>query len=148
MLKEFKRLPEPLQKQTLIRLGCSGLFLILLIVFLKSARDIYLWLPCAGATVLFLAAGILLFCRAAQGDYIVISGECAEVGATPVKRRAKYIVLHADVCDVKVMLRNRLRKINKGAVVRLYVLSSTPLYEERNGCLLRSYIAIECSQDN
>ena len=42
MFQEFKAMPEPLQKQTLIRLGFSAVLIIVLVALLTAAGDIYL----------------------------------------------------------------------------------------------------------
>lgn len=143
MLQEFKRLPEPLQKQTLIRLGIGALFLILLTALIITARDIYLWLPCAGSALFFAVAAFLLFRKAVLGEYVVVSGVCSDIGLTTVKRRAKYLILQTDECSVKVMLRSRMRKIPVGASVRLYVAKNTPVYEQNGSQIMYTYMAID-----
>lgn len=142
MLQEFKRMPEPLQKQTLLRLGIGVLFLVLLIALVITAGDIYLWLPCAGAAVFSTAAAFLLFRRVVLGEYVVVSGECAEMGLTAVKRRTKYLILQTEDCKLKVMLRGRLRKVPDGSAVSLYIAKTTPIYEQNGLQMLYTYMAI------
>lgn len=143
MLQEFRRMPEPLQRQTLLRLGIGALFLVLLIALIAAAQDVYLWLPCAGAVVIFAAAAFMLFRRAVLGEYVVVSGECAEVGLTAVKRRIKFLILQTDVCKLKVMLRGRLRKIPVGTAVVLYIAKNTQIYEQNGLQMLYTYMAID-----
>ena len=143
MLQEFRRLPGPLQKQLLIRLGLVALFLIILAAIVSTSCDIYLWLPCAGLVLFFLATSIALFRRAVLGDYIIINGECTEVGLTTIKRHAKYLVLDTEAGKIKVMLQSWQRKISAGASVKLFVAKSTPIYEYNGAQVLYSYIAIE-----
>ena len=143
MLHEFKRIPGPLQKQALIRLGLSALFLILFVAVLIAAGDIYLWAPCAGSAVFFAAAAFSTFRLAAAGGYVIVRGECAEVGVTAVKRRAKYILLRTDAGEIKVILRNRSRKMRAGTQVKLYVSKNTPIYEGNGSQMLYAYMALE-----
>ena len=143
MFQEFKRMPEPLQRQTLLRLGLSALFLVLTVALAIVARDIYLLLPCAGAVIFFAAAAFLLFRRVVLGEYVIVSGECAEVGLTVIRRRAKHLVLQTDACRVKVILRSRLQKISAGTKVNLYVANNAPIYDREGVQMLYSYLAID-----
>jgi len=145
MLQEFRRLPEPLQKQILIQLGLGALFLILLVAVVSASTDLYLWLPCAGLALLFTATSIALFRKAVLGDYVIINGECTEVGVTTVKRRAKYLVLDTEAGKVRVILQNRRRKVSVGAAIKLFVNKNTPIYEHNGVQILYTYIAIEVS---
>ena len=145
MLKEFKRLPEPLQKQILIQLGLGAIFLVLLVAVVSTALNVYLWLPCAGLAVFFMATAFVLFRRAVLDDYVIINGECAEVGVTTIKRRAKYLVLDTEAGKVKVMLQGRRRKISVGTAVKLFVAKNTPIYEHNGSQILYTYMAMEIS---
>ena len=136
-------MPEPLQKQTLIRLGLSVVSLILLVALIIFTRDVYLWIPCAGAALFFAAAAFLLFRRAILGEYVVVTGECSEVGVTAVRRRVKQLILQTDAGKVKVMLGSRLRKISAGTEVRVYVANNTPIYEQNGLQMLYSYLAMD-----
>jgi hypothetical protein len=143
MLAAFGKIPGPLQKQTLIRLGFGALFSVLLIVLLFTVRDVLLLLPCAGAAVLFVTAAITLFRRAARGAYTVVVGECREVGVTAAGRRAKHILLQTEEHTIRVALCGRMRKIPVGAAVNLYVADNTPVYEKDGVQMLYHYLAIE-----
>ena len=143
MLNEFKRMPETLQKQTTIRLGFALLFLVLTIVLGITSHDIYLYLPCVGAVVFNLVAAFLLFRRIILGDYVVVGGACSEIGQTTVKRRSKYMILQTDVCELKVMLHNRMKKIPVGSAIHLYIAKNTPVFEQNGAQILYNYIAMD-----
>ena len=143
MYQEFKQIPEPLQKQILIRLGLGALFLALSVVFVILMRDIHILLPFAGVFVICAISSFSLFRRAVLEEYVVVSGECAEVGVTAIRRRTKYIVLQTDICKLKVMLQGRRRKFQTGVTVNLYVSQNTPIYEDGGLHLLYAYLAIE-----
>lgn len=144
MRTTFKRIPAPLQKQILIRLGFGALFFVLLIALLFTASDVFIWLPGAGACVFFFAAALALFRRAVLGDYVVVSGVCKSVGLTTVRRRVKFIVLQTDKYTVKVSLHSRIRKIPVGTAIDLYVAKNTPIYEKDNMQMLYQYLAMDC----
>jgi hypothetical protein len=143
MRDEFSRLPRLLQHQILVRFGLGMGFFVIFILLLITVRDFYLYLPCALACIFFLLTAFFLFQRIAIGEYVVISGQCTEVGMTVLKRRIKYLMLSTDDYNVKVILRSRTRKIQKGATIKLYILKNTPVYEENGIQVLCNYIALE-----
>lgn len=146
MFQEFKRMPEPLQKQILIRLGLGALFFVLMTALMFAVRDIFLWLPCAVAAVFFITAAFLLYRKVVLGEYVTVNGECAEVGLTVIRRRIKHLVLQTDAGRVKVLLRGRLRKFSSGVSVSLFVANNTPIYEQDGLQVLYSYLAIDVTK--
>ena len=143
MLQEFKRMPGPLQKNTLIRLGLGAVFLIVTIALVIAACDAYLWLPCAGTAIFFITAAFLLFRKAVLGEYVIVTGECAGIGKTALKRRVKYIILQTEAGKVKVMLHGRVRGISAGTMVKLYLANNTLIYEQNGSQMVYSYLAID-----
>lgn len=143
MIEEFKRIPEPLQKQTLKHFGLGILFLVLLAVLFTIAMDPLLLLPCAGAAAFFILAAFRLFRRAVIEDYVVIRGECLEVGRTAIKHRAKYLLMKTESGTLKVLLHNRTHMIKKGSAITIFVLKSTSVYEENDAKMLYTYITID-----
>ena len=142
MLQKLMRMPEPLQKQILVRLGNGVLFFIISIVLIIVSRDIYLLIPCVGAAAIFSTAAILLFRRIVLGEYVVVERTCTEEVLTPVRRRAKYIILHTSAGKLKVALRSRMRKVSAGATVRLYLANDTTIYEQDGCYVIYAYIAL------
>jgi len=143
MFKKFTRIPEPLQKQILIRFGLGVLFLILLIAVVTIDFDIYLWLPCAAMAVFMFVAAIALYRRAETGGYVVVTGICSAVEVTPVRKRAKALILKTDECTLKIMLRGRVRKITAGSEITLYIANNTLLHEHNGSQMLYNYLAME-----
>lgn len=143
MRQEFKRIPDPLQRQIFVRLGLGALFLILLIAVATTALDIYLWLPCAGMAIFFTMSAFALFRRAVLDDYVIVTGKCASVEFTAVRKRAKSLLLRTDECSLQVALRGRMRKIPAGVKVRLYIAKNTPVYEHNGNQMLYTYLAME-----
>ena len=146
MVSMFKLVPEPLRKQILIKSGYSLLSLILLIAMLFITRDLYVLLPCAGITIFFTAATLIFFRRSALGEYMVIRGECQDVGFTATKRRIKYITLQTGDQTLRVMLHGRLKTVSNDAAIDLYVTEDTPVYENNGVQILYQYMAIDIKQ--
>jgi hypothetical protein len=143
MIQEYKKIPEPLQKQIIVRIGLAALSLTILVVMIIATGDALLWLPCAASAIFFAAAALGLFRRAVLGEYVVITGECIESGMTIAKRRCKYILLRTDACRLKVMLRNRRKKIPVGAALSIYVAKNAPIYDQNDLSVLYNYLAID-----
>ena len=139
----FKQIPEPLQKQTLIRLGIGGVFFLLFIVLLFMGADVYIWLPCSGAAVFSSAAAFMLFRLAVLGEYVTVNGVCTEVCMSAVKRRIKQILINTDEHIVRVSLRGRKKNIRVGSAVKLFVAEKAPIYEQDGQHILYTYLAVE-----
>ena len=143
MLSVLKQIPEPLQKQILIRLWLGGLFLIQFAVLLFLRVGVFIWLPCAGAAIFSVAAAFALFRLAVLGEYVVVSGVCDDVCLSAVKRRIKYILIKTEGHMVKVTLHGRKKSISVGSAVNLYVAKNTPIYGQDRQYALYTYLAVE-----
>jgi hypothetical protein len=147
MLEKFKAFPEPLQKQTALRVGYTAGFLLLSVLSVMTFRD---WSMLAAGLIItaFCAIGcVKLIFIAEHGKYIIISGICEEVTLTPVRRRIKSILLRTIVEDAEIFIgvsvNNRLRKIQHGAALEIYV-SDTSLMHEKDGVQqLHEYLIID-----
>ena len=143
MLEEFRRIPEPLQRQILLRLGLGAAFLALLIALIAVTRDVYLWLPCAGIVIFHAVSALLLFRLAVTGGYVAVTGECSGTGLTTIRRRSKFIILQTEAGAIKIMLRSRLRKVPSGAAVTLYLSKKSQIYEQNGEQILYNYLALD-----
>ena len=89
MKEKFNSIPEALQKQIIIRVGASGLSLLLVVVVIAMYRDVYLSLAFVLFFLFFGASGVFMFWNAAKGRYIAIEGECTEVERTTLRKGRK-----------------------------------------------------------
>lgn len=148
MKEKLSSLPEPIQKQILIRLGFGAVFLLLFVVVLAMSFD---WLTVVPFIILALASvltAIHLFYQALAGNYVVVKGVCEETAVTPLRKRTKSILLKTEEASVRIKLRQRLRKIPVGSNIVLYIAASTPVYERDGEHHLYSYIAIDIKGGN
>ena len=141
-MKKLKSLPEPLQKQILLRLSLAAALFILGLASAVIWRDINMLLIVAVA-VLFAALGI----RIAYRDYIVINGICDDVNETVIRRRTKAIVLNTEIegkcVKLRIPLRQQFRKITIGDALMIYVDAATQIIDCDGEYRLQSYIAID-----
>jgi len=141
-MKKLKSLPEPLQKQILLRLGLAAVLFILGLASAIIWKDASMLLIIAAAA-LFAVLGV----RIAYRDYIIINGICGDVDATIVRRRTKAIVLCAMMggkeIKLRIPLRQQFKKIAVGDALEVYVDAETQIHEWDGEFRLQSYIAID-----
>ena len=148
MIKAFKQIPEPLQKQILYRLAYGAAILFVTIVLFFYTLDWFSVLACVIAIIACIISAFSLFRRAVIGDYVEIRGEFLKVILNTVKRRTKaIIILTEDNRKLKVMIKQKLKKINTGSKITIYVAPNIPIYEDNDMNLLYSYLALDIKKE-
>ena len=148
MKEKFNSIPEALQKQIIIRVGASGLSLLLVVVVIAMYRDVYLSLAFVLFFLFFGASGVFMFWNAAKGRYIAIEGECTEVERTTLRKRPKVIYFTAEPHNVKLHVRQRLRNIAVGDRRVVYASENTPVYQNEGCQILSGYLALTVKKGN
>lgn len=143
MKEKFKDLPEALQKQIELRLAACALSLLLFVVTLAVYRDLYLCLPFAVFCLFFGAFGALLFFRAADGKFVVVEGQCSKVERTAIRKKPRTIYFVSEPHSVKLQVRQRIKNIEAGDSITVYVSENAPVYQEEGCQILSGYLAIE-----
>lgn len=143
MKEKFARIPEPLRRQILFRMGIGFVSVILLITALLVGGDWRFCIPCAALVVFFLGGGALLFFRGADGRYVVIEGVCTEIERSTLRRRLKSFSLQGERFPIRIMnQRQRIRGLAVGDTLTVYVSEKALVYE-MDGCkIVNSYIAL------
>lgn len=143
MKKEFMCFPKAIRRQILLRLGFAAAFALIFFVLLATTTDLYAVLP---AIAMFVFCGITafrLFLRAAAKDYVVVHGQCEEVGKTLLRRRVKTIYIKTDSYTVQISPWHRPRRITPGAEIEIYLAPNTPVFERNGIQVIPSYLAME-----
>ena len=149
MIKAFKQIPEPLQKQILYRLAYGVAILFVTIVLFFYTLDWLSVLACVIAIIACIISAFSLFRRAVIVDYVEVRGEFLKVILNTVKRRPKAIILRTeDNQKLKVMIKQKIKKINAGSKITIYVAKNVPVYEDNGMQLLYSYLAIDIKKGN
>lgn len=143
MKEKFKDLPETLQKQIVLRLAACALSLLLFVVTLAVYRDLYLCLPFAVFCLFFGAFGALLFFRAVDGKFVVVEGQCSKVERTAIRKKPRTIYFVSEPHSVKLQVRQRIKNIEAGDSITVYVSENAPVYQEEGCQILSGYLAIE-----
>jgi hypothetical protein len=147
MLKQFKTLPSPLQKQIIVRFSYAAGFLFVGIVSILNFRDLSVLAAGAAIVAFFIGYAVRLLRLALGGRYIVIHGVCRDVTVTAVKRRIKSLTLQTIVNDAEILvnlpIRHKMHTLQPGTALILYVAENTPVYETDGVSQLRGYLAIQ-----
>lgn len=143
MKEKFLRIPAPLQKQILLRLGGCVAGLSMLLLILIYGGDWCFLIPCVAFALLCLTGSVSLYDRCLQQKYVVVDGTCTEIERTPLRRRIKAVYLRSDSHSIKLVNIRKLRNLNVGDTVRIYVSEDAPVYEIDGSQVICNYIAIE-----
>ena len=112
-------------------------------VSLLLERNLYLSLSFLIFFAFFGSSASHLLYRLATGQFIVIRGHCTRLEKTPIRRQIRTLYLQTDPHTVKVQIIGKLRNINVGDAVAIYVSDNTPVYESEGYQQLSTYLAID-----
>lgn len=151
MKEKFYHLPKPLQKQVLIQLAAGAVFLFLMVVIFACFRDSYFALPCTLLSGYLLINGGRVFYHGYQGEYVRIRGICKEIETVGIRKRIKSIRITFDGYSVRILVRQRMKKLVVGDTVIVYLSEKAPVYEQDGGYMICSYDTMEtekgCNQN-
>lgn len=141
MKKDLQSIPVPLQHQLLIQTALAA-FCIVVAVVTWIFFAITAAIPFFCGLVLLAMNVIRLYYIAVTGAYLELSSTVLKVERTPIRQRARAMLLEIDGKALRVTLRNRHISIQAGDSVVLYIRDTTPLYEWRGIHQLHSYLAL------
>lgn len=143
MKEKFLRIPVPLRKQILIRLGGCGLGIAMMLMMFAYRGDWKLLLPCIALSAACLQSAASLFDRCDRKQYVVITGRCTEIEKTPFRKRTKAVYLCSDEFNLKIVCIGKMRNLIPGDTLSVYVSDNTAVYD-MDGCkVICSYLALE-----
>jgi len=140
---QYTAIPDPLKKQFLVRLGLAFVFLLLSAFVLWAMFDWLAVVPLICLAVFSAIRAYILFSQAVAGEYVIIRGRCAEVTVTPIRKRSKSILVQTDEHVVRLMMRQRPKRIPVGVDLEIYVAANTPVHEKDGADLIHTYLAID-----
>lgn len=143
MKEKFYNMPKALKVQIFIRLGLAVLALILAILMSVIAKDFLLGLPCWVLFVYMSINGGILLYNGITENYVSIIGTCIGVERSRIFKRVKSAMIQTEKGKLKVPIRNRIRKLNEGVAVTVYVPVKSLVYENGDGMSIFSYYAID-----
>ena len=147
MKNKFKRIPEILQKQILFRFIIGVAFFILYFVVQFCFHDRYLSLPCLLFSSVMMINGWLLFYNSVKGRFIRVQGVCTQIKTAGIRKRMKSILVDIESHTCEVLILRRIRNLNKGDTVIIYLSEKTPVYDRDNCYMICSYSALEIRKE-
>ncbi len=143
MKEKFKNIPQALKTQIFIRLGLAALALILAILMSVIAKDFLLGLPCWVQFVYMGINGGILLYNGITENYVSIIGTCISVERSRIFRRIKTVTIQTEKGKLKVPIRKRIKKLNEGVNVTVYVSVKSRVYDNGDGMAIFGYYAID-----
>jgi len=138
----FARIPEPLQKQILIRLGLALGSLLMILIILILIADRFLLIPFIGIFVFNIIWSWNFYDIAVNNKYVVISGRCIDANLTIIKRYTKSVTIETEEHVIQINTKQRWKKILLNTELDIYVADKTLVYSKDGIEVLHSYLAI------
>lgn len=147
MKDKFKHLPDALQKQIIFRFAIGNGFFVLFLIVQFCTGDIYFSLPCVVFGGVVIVNGGLLLYNSTKGNYISVRGVCRRIETIGIRKRIKNLYIDTEPYTLKLPVRQRIRSLNKGDTIIVYLSEKTPVYEQDNGYMICSYYALEIRKE-
>ena len=149
MIKDnFKKIPEAIQKEILKRIGYTALVIIVSLILILTTKDWILCFPCFFISLYLLISTITLYINSVKGEIICITGICVEIESSRLKRNGKSVSLDVDGKCVKLPFKRRIKGIEEGSMVSVYMNEKTKVYNNQLGFVICDYYILEVKKDN
>ena len=129
MREQFKAIPNPLQKQILIRLSGCGIGIAALLILLVNGGRWQLFFPAVIITLYFLNSTIHLFYRCAEGRYVELRGTCQSIERSVVRKRIKALHIESDGRFIKLIPHQNSGSVREGDSLIIYLADNASVYE-------------------
>lgn len=144
MLKEnFKKIPAPLQKEILKRLGYAGLVIIVSVILILTTKDWILCIPCFFISLYLVISAAILYYNSVKGKIICITGICVEIERSRLKRTGKSISLDVEGKCVKLPFKRRIKGVQEGCEISVYMNEKAKVYNIQFGFVICDYYVLE-----
>ena len=91
--------------------------------------------------------GGLLFYNGTEGNFISVRGVCRQIETTGIRKRIRNLYIDTEPYILKLPVRQRIRNLDKGDTIIVYLSEKTPVYEQDNGYMICSYYALEIRKE-
>lgn len=136
MREKFKAIPNPLQKQILIRLVGCAVGIAALIVLLINGGRWQLFFPAVIITIYFLLSAINLFVLCSEGRYVELHGTCKAIERSVVRKRVKALHIESDGKSIKLIPHQNTGPVSEGDSLIIYLADTASVYEVDNDLVL------------
>lgn len=139
----FKKIPEALQKEILKRIGYTALVIVVSLVLILTTKDWILCVPCLFISLYLSFTAITLYINSIKGKIICITGICVEIERSRFKRNGKSISLDVEGKCVKLPFKRRIKGVQEGSTVSVYMNEKTKVYNNQFGFVICDYYVLE-----
>ena len=143
MKDKFQRLPLALQKEIAIRLGIGFIALLVLITLLINYQNIYCIIFCLICMIFMFVDGGQMLNNCLNDRYAILTGVCTDIERNKLRRRIKSIDVLIDDKSLTIPIYRRVKSIEIGDTVTIYLPKNTPVYEKQGGYVINSYYAFD-----
>ena len=91
--------------------------------------------------------GCLLLYNSNKGNFISVRGVCRQIETTGIRKRIRNVYIDTEPYTLKLPVRQRIKNLNKGDTVIVYLSEKTPVYEQGDGYMICSYYALEIRKE-
>lgn len=146
MMKEFRKLPEELQKQIFIRLLVGTICLLLFVVAWIITEKFFVSVMLLILSGAILVNGGYMLYNCGKGRYLCVVGECIEIERTKLFGRAKRIYVEAEKQVISIPMHRDLSKLRVGDTVTIYLSVQAPLIPHRDGYAINNFYAVKAER--
>ena len=139
----FKKIPEALQKEILKRIGYTALVIVVSLVLILTTKDWILCVPCLFISLYLCITAITLYINSVKGKIICITGICVEIERSRIKKNGKSISLDVEGKCVKLPFKRRIKGVQAGSMVSVYMNEKTKVYNNQFGFVICDYYILE-----
>ena len=121
-------LPVTLKKQVAVHAGLAVLLITLFFLTVTFFRDPILAAPFVFAGIFIIVKEAILLYNCIAGNYLEIKGVCHDVETTGFRKRIRSITLKSENKLLKLPIHYRLKNVNVGDNLIVYMSKQTQLY--------------------
>ena len=149
VLKElYMHLPVTLKKQISIYVGIALLSTLLFFIVVIFSKDLVLALPCMLFSIFMIIKAVSLFYTCIVGNYIEIKGVCSDVEIVGFRKKVKSITLKAENKLLKLPIHYKLKNVNIGDNLTVYMSKHTKLYYKDDNYIAGAFYGIHVEKGN
>lgn len=129
MKEKFKRLPVSLQKFIAIRFGIAFILCLLIATAVINRLNYYVIVTLLAPMLIILIDAVIVLLKCTQQGCLTIQGVCTFTERAKLRGRVKSITIIADDTTLTLPIQRRIKSVDVGDIITLYLPANTPVYE-------------------
>lgn len=145
-MSAFKKLPEEIRRQIVIRLLTGILCLIFFLTAWIATGKFSISVALLLLSCLILVNGGYMLYNCLKGRYLCVAGICIDIERTQLLGRAKRIIVEVEDNIISIPMHRSLSRLHIGDTVSIYLSAQTPLIPYRDGYAINSFYAVKAER--